>query len=88
VRPADIDRAVLRKDHAKSHGPPKVHLVTGQLRYLDVVILLVIGCIAMYAIPALIDGYRKLQHARELARHIEGEQEAREALRQSWEARK
>jgi hypothetical protein len=36
-----------------------------QWRYLDVVILLVIGCIAMYAVPALIDGYRKLRRARE-----------------------
>jgi hypothetical protein len=55
---------------------------------LDVVILLVIGCFAMYAVPALIDGYCKFQRARELARQIEGEQAARDALRQSWEGRR
>jgi hypothetical protein len=61
--------------------------MTGQLRYLDVVVLLVIGCIAMYAVPALIDGYRKFRKGRELARQIEGEQAAREFLDAEWKRR-
>jgi hypothetical protein len=36
-----------------------------QWRDWDVVLLLVIGCIAMYVLPALVDGYRRLRRARE-----------------------
>ena len=61
--------------------------MSGQWRYIDVVILLAVLILGMYVCPAMIDGYRKLRDARELARQIEGEQEAREALRQSWEGR-
>jgi hypothetical protein len=33
--------------------------------HLDIVILLAIGCIGMYLVPALYDGYRRLRRARE-----------------------
>jgi hypothetical protein len=59
--------------------------MTEQLRYLDVVILLVIGCVGMYVVPAMIDGYRKFNNGRELARQVEGEQTAREFLREDWQ---
>jgi hypothetical protein len=51
-----------------------------QWRDWDVVLLLVIGCIAMYVVPALIDGYCKFCAGRDLASRITAEHEARKAL--------
>jgi hypothetical protein len=50
-------------------------------------ILLFAFVISLYAVPAVIDGYRKFKKGRQLARQIEGEKAARAFLREDWKER-
>jgi hypothetical protein len=43
-------------------------------------LVMIVLCVAMYAIPSLIDGYRNYRKGLDLARQIDQEETARKAL--------
>lgn len=50
-------------------------------------LLIIVLCIAMYAIPSLIEGVHKYRRGRDLARQIQQEHVAREFLDEDWKRR-